>query len=106
MAPYLENRAYPSDAPFIVGKNHVEKEYHAPPATFGTSLDDEQRCQASVRNPAQNVILCWSKNKQEETLCPIGNSLVRGDRGLQTKGDGHETLTAVGSLEPLRWPHC
>jgi hypothetical protein len=35
MAPYLENRAYPSDAPFIVGKNHVEKEYHAPPATAG-----------------------------------------------------------------------
>ena len=30
MAPYLENRAYPFDAPFIVGKNHVEKEYHAP----------------------------------------------------------------------------
>jgi len=35
MAPYLENRAYPSDAPFIVGKNHVEKEYYAPPARAG-----------------------------------------------------------------------
>jgi hypothetical protein len=29
MAPYLENRAYPSDAQFIVGENH-RGEYHAP----------------------------------------------------------------------------